>query len=136
MTDVTKLMREWLDIVATGPAEAWPARVADDVLIRLPFAPPGVTNELRGLAQAVASLGAVWKLKDRFTWHDVVIRKTEDPEFLVTTARSEAVMLSGQRYANSYVILTRFRNGKVIEHVEYFNPLPVIQVFGQSEPKR
>ena len=132
MTDNVKLLREWLDIVATGPAEAWPARVDEDVVIRLPFAPPGVPNELRGRAQAVAALSATWEKKERFDWHDVVIRRTEDPELLVATARSEAVMLSGQRYANNYVILTRIRNGKVIEHVEYFNPLPVMQVFGQG----
>ena len=125
------LIREWFDIVATGPAEAWPDRAADDVVIRLPFAPPGVANELRGLTQAVAALSAVWKSKESFTWHDVVIRRTEDPELFVSTARSEAVLLSGQHYANSYVMLTRMRHGKVIEHVEYFNPLPVIEVFGR-----
>lgn len=132
MADLTALMRDWLDIVATGPAEAWPERAADDVVIRLPFAPPGVPNELRGASQAVAQLGAVWAAKARFDWRDVVIRRTEDPELVVTTARSEAVMLSGQHYANSYVILTRFRDGKVVEHDEYFNPLPVIAVFGPS----
>lgn len=126
------LIREWFDVVASGPAEAWPALAADDVVIRLPFAPPGVTNELRGLTQAVAALSAVWKAKESFTWHDVVIRRTEDPELFVSTARSEAVLLSGQHYANSYVMLTRMRHGKVIEHVEYFNPLPVIEVFGRE----
>jgi ketosteroid isomerase-like protein len=131
MTDVIDLIREWFDMVATGPAEAWRARATDDVVIRLPFAPPGVANELRGLTQAVATLSAVWKAKQSFTWHDVVIRRTEDPELFVSTARSEAVLLSGQHYANSYVMLTRMRHGKVIEHVEYFNPLPVIEVFGR-----
>ena len=136
MTDTYSLVREWLDIVATGPAEAWPARAAADVLIRLPFAPPGVANELRGLTQAVESLSVVWSAKERFTWHDVVIRKTEDPELFVITARSEALLRSGKHYANSYVILTRLRGGKVVEHVEYFNPLPVIEVFGRGETKK
>ena len=130
------LIREWFDMVASGPAEAWPAHATDDVVIRLPFAPPGVANELRGLTQAVAALSALWKAKKSFTWHDVVIRRTEDPELFVTTARSEAVLLSGQHYANSYVMLTRMRHGKVIEHVEYFNPLPVIEVFGRGGRSR
>jgi ketosteroid isomerase-like protein len=136
MTDTYSLVREWLDIVATGPAEAWPARASADVLIRLPFAPPGVANELRGLTQAVESLSVVWSAKERFTWHDVAIRKTEDPELFVITARSEALLRSGQHYANSYVILTRLRGGKVVEHVEYFNPLPVIEVFRRGETKK
>ena len=135
MTDITQLMRDWLDIVATGPADAWPGRAAEDVVIRLPFAPPGVPNALHGQAAAIAQLSAVWRANTRFDWRDVVILRTEDPELLVTTARSEVALLSGQSYANSYVILTRFRDGKVIEHIEYFNPLPVIEAFG-LDPRR
>jgi uncharacterized protein len=130
MTDAIKLIRNWLDLVATGPADAWPGRVAEDVVIRLPFAPPGVASELHGIDQALEKLAETWRMKDRFAWHDVVIRKTEDPELFVTTARSEAVLVSGQRYANKYIMLTRLREGKVIEHTEYFNPLPVIEVYG------
>lgn len=130
MADIAARMRDWLDAVAQGPAEAWPALAAEDVVIRLPFAPPGVPNELRGRAQAIAQMTPVWQAKKRFDWRDVVILRTEDPDLLVVTARSEVALLSGQDYANSYVILARFRDGKVVEHVEYFNPLPVIQAFG------
>lgn len=130
--DLAKLMREWLDLAASGPADAWRGRVAKDVVIRLPFAPPGITNTLAGFDQAVEGLSTVWKSTSRFTWADVVIRKTEDPELLVTTARSEVLLVSGQNYANAYVMLTRFREGKVLEHVEYFNPLPVMQAFGRT----
>jgi ketosteroid isomerase-like protein len=70
--------------------------------------------------------------EEELAWHDVVIRGPDDPELFVTTARSEAVLVSGQHYANSYVILTRLRDRKVTEHVEYFNPLPVIEVFGPT----
>lgn len=127
-----ELIREWLDAVSSGPAEAWSTRATPDVVIRLPFAPPGVAQELRGMAQAIAALSAAWKAKASFAWHDVVIRGTDDPQLFVTTARSEAVLLSGRHYANSYVILTRMRDRKVAEHVEYFNPLPVIEVFGED----
>ena len=132
---MSQLIREWFDITANGPAEAWHERAAEDIVIRLPFAPPGVAMELRGLTQAVDAMSAIWAAKSTFTWHDVVIRKTEDPELYVSTARSEVRLLSGQYYANTYVMLTRLRHGKVIEHVEYFNPLPVIEVFG-SQPQR
>jgi ketosteroid isomerase-like protein len=128
---MSQLIREWLDVVSSGPAEAWPTYAADDVVIRLPFAPPGVANELRGRTFAIEALGGLWKAKRSFAWLDVVIRGTDDPELFVTTARSEAVLMSGRHYANSYVILTRLRNHKVVEHVEYFNPLPVIETFGQ-----
>ena len=132
---MVKLIREWLDAVSSGPAEAWPAYATEDVVIRLPFAPPGVAQELRGRTRAIEVLGGLWRAKRSFAWHDVVIRGTDDRELFVTTARSEAVLTTGQHYANSYVILTRLRDRKVAEHVEYFNPLPVIEVFG-SVPGR
>jgi ketosteroid isomerase-like protein len=130
MTDRKQRVREWLDILAMGPAEAWRDRVDPGVLIRLPFAPPGVANELRGIDAALAAMSDVWKTKQSFTWHDVVIRTTEDPQLLLTTARSEVHLDSGRLYVNSYVILTSFHHEKVIEHVEYFNPLPIVAAFG------
>ena len=59
----------------------------------------------------------------------LVITATEDPELLVITARSEVALKSGGTYANRYVMLTRFRDGKVLDHTEYFNPLPIIEMF-------
>lgn len=130
MSDLIPVMRAWLDLVALGPAEAWEGRVARDVVIRLPFAPPGVPNELNGFDRAIEVMSGVWSAKERFVWRDVVIRRTEDPELVVTTARSEALMRTGQAYANDYVMLTRIRDGLVVEHVEYFNPLPVLEAYG------
>lgn len=128
MTDLIKLTREWLDLVAMGPADAWRGRVAEDVVIRLPFAPPGVADELRGFDHARETLGEHWKTKQSFAWRDVVIRRTEDPELLLTTARSEVMLASGEPYTNDYIMLTRIRDGKITEHIEYFNPLPIIDM--------
>jgi ketosteroid isomerase-like protein len=128
-TDSKALMRDWLDIIARGAFDEWPGRVAEDVVLRLPFAPPGVAAELRGLAQVQEVLKSVWSTQESFVWHDVVITRTEDPERVVTTARSEAMFIPGRRYANSYVIFTRFKDAQVVEHTEYFNPLPVMGLY-------
>lgn len=130
MNDVIAVMREWLELAAKGPAEAWAGRVARDVKIRLPFAPPGVETELDGFDAAVAGLSVAWDAKQSFEWRDVVIRRTDDPDLVVTTARTEALLRTGRRYANSYVMLTRIRDGLVVEHVEYFNPLAVLEAYG------
>lgn len=131
MTDPIKLTREWMDLAAMGPAEAWVGKVADDVVVYLPFAPPGVEHVMHGFDLARATLGAHWKTKRSFAWRDVVIRRTDDPELVLTTARSEAILQSGQRYANNYIMLTRVRDGKIKEHTEYFNPLPVVEMLGK-----
>lgn len=128
-----KLIRKWLGIVTTGPESAWLECAAEELVMRLPFAPPGVVSELHGSAQALQALSTVWKIKERFDWHDVVTRATEDPELFVVTARSDVLLRSGTQYANTYVILIRVRGGKIVEHVEYFNPLPVIEAFTAAD---
>jgi ketosteroid isomerase-like protein len=127
-----QLIKKWLEVTANGPAEAWRELAAEGIVLRLPFAPPGVAKELSGVDQAVAAMNILWAAKKSFVWHEVVIRATEDAGLFVSTARSEVLLLSGPYYANSYIMLTRLQHEKVIEHVEYFNPLPVIEVFGSQ----
>ncbi|MFA7602385.1 MAG: nuclear transport factor 2 family protein [Novosphingobium sp.] len=131
MSDAKALIREWLEITAMGPAEAWVGKAADDLVMRLPFAPPGVLAEMRGFDQARDTLAHHWGTKQSFQWRDVAIRETEEPGLFVTTARSEVVLANGAPYRNSYVMLTRVRDGKVVEHTEYFNPLPIIEMLGK-----
>lgn len=126
MSDLIPLMHRWLDVIARGAVDEWPGIVSRDVVVRLPFAPPGIDNELRGLDAARAAIGAFWKTIEVWRWHDLVILRTEDPQLLVATARSEARTVAGHAYANSYVIFTRFTDDQVVEHIEYFNPLPVL----------
>ncbi len=128
MSDAKALIRHWLDITAMGPAEAWVGKVADDVVVRLPYAPPGVLPVMSGFDEARDTLAHHWPTKKSFAWRDVAIRATEDPELFVTTARSDVVLASGEPYGNDYIMLTRVRDGKVAEHTEYFNPLPIIDM--------
>ena len=129
MNELKALARRYLDMVATGRFDAWPEIVDDEFVLRLPYAPPGVPEELRGLAARDALVNSRAG-QERFEWIDVLITATEDPELLVITARSEVALKSGGTYANRYVMLTRARGGKVVEHVEYFNPLPVMEIAG------
>jgi ketosteroid isomerase-like protein len=122
--------REWLDLLTSGPVEAWQGKVSEDIVIGLPFAPPGVEPQLRGRQHAATVMSGVWQSQKSFVWHDVVMRRTDDPELVVTTARSEVMLVSGQHYANSYVMFTRVRAGKIVGHIEYFNPLPIMRAFG------
>lgn len=93
----------------------------------------GIIPEMRSFDSARDTLSRHWGSKQSFDWHDVAIRQTEDHELYVTTARSEAIMLSGSRYATDYVMLTRARDGVIVEHTEYFDPLPIIDLLGSAK---
>jgi ketosteroid isomerase-like protein len=125
MSEAKALVQRWHDMVASGDFAAWSEVLDPGFVLRLPFAPPGVQQELPGLA-ARDALAASRAGQERFEWKDAVILATEDPELFVTTARSEVRLKSGGSYANRYVMLTRVRGGRIIEHAEYFDPQPVI----------
>ena len=99
------VLHRWLAMYSSGRFEDWPEIVADDFILRFPYAPSGVPEALPA-ASAREALAGSRAGQVRFDWLDVVITATEDPELLVTTARSEAMLSSGGTYANRYVMLT------------------------------
>jgi ketosteroid isomerase-like protein len=123
-----KLIREWFDVIASGAFDAWPTFAHKDIVMRIPFAPGGMPTEMFGYDAAISGVQAFWQTMKSFKWMYFNILATEDPDFFAAMARSEADTIFGP-YANSYVLFIRLRDGKVIEHIEYFNPLPVTEVF-------
>jgi ketosteroid isomerase-like protein len=64
-----------------------------------------------------------------FAWKDLQLYATEDRALVFATARSEVVLRTGGQYRNEYCFMMRFRDGKLAEYREYFNPLPAIEAF-------
>lgn len=125
--DIVELARAWLDIFAEGDFDAFPGEISPDFVLRLPFVPAGVPSEFRGRETAQAALAGSAKSRSKLVFENVRILRTEDPDLVVTTADAEASMANGKIYRNSYVMLTRIRDGVVLEHVEYLNPLAVME---------
>ncbi|MCB2079551.1 MAG: nuclear transport factor 2 family protein [Novosphingobium sp.] len=126
MTDIVELMQAWLNVFAEGEFEKFPGAVSDDFTLYLPFVPPGVPTEIRGRDTVQAKLKETSGGRSKLLFDNVHIMRTEDPEVVVTRASGEATMANGNVYRNSYVMFTRFREGEVLEHTEYLNPLNVI----------
>jgi ketosteroid isomerase-like protein len=125
MSNDIDFIREWLDTTTQGPEEKFVASITDDVLMRFPYIPAGMGGDINGVEHATTVFREVWKGFPTFEWHDVVIKKIEGEDYYVTTGRSTATRPNGDAYANDYVLLTRLQDGKVCEHIEYFNPAAV-----------
>lgn len=130
--DIVALAEAWLKVLPEGDFDAFPGEVSPDFVLRLPFVPPGVPTEFVGRDAAQAALQGSAKGRSPLVFTDKVIRRTEDPDLVVTTARAEATMANGNAYRNDYVMFTRIRDGVVIEHVEYLNPLAIMAAMGTS----
>ncbi|MEZ5737600.1 MAG: nuclear transport factor 2 family protein [Novosphingobium sp.] len=127
MADNVELMRKWLDVFPEGEFDAFPGEIAPDFVFHLPFPPPGVPSEFRGRETVRDVLSKTSAGRSRLVMSNIEIHQTDDPELLVATARGEATMANGNLYRNSYVLFTRIRDGVVLEHTEYLNPLLVIE---------
>lgn len=129
MTDIVELTRAWLEVVPGGDFDAFPGKVAPDFVMRVPFVPPGIPTEFRGRDTARKALADAARNRSKIVFSNVNILRTEDPELVVTTCDGQATMASGREYRNSYVLFTRIKDGVVLEHVEYLNPLAVMRAF-------
>ncbi len=129
ITDVVELVHRWLEVLPEGEFDQLPGQIAEDFVLRLPYAPPGVPSEFAGRSVAQKALSESAKGRSRLSFDNVVLLRTEDPELFVATASGGATMGNGKLYRNSYVIFVRIRDGVVIEHIEYLNPLNVIAAF-------
>lgn len=135
MKDLIELTTEWLAVLPEGNFDDFSGEVSPDFVLRLPFVPDGVPSEFRGRDVAQAVLQASAKGRSPLVFTDKVIRRTDDPDLALTTARAEAVMASGRPYRNEYIMLTRIRDGVVLEHVEYLNPLAIMAASGDDQGK-
>lgn len=127
--DNVELMKAWLEVFAEGDFDAFPGTVSPDFTLHLPFVPPGVPSEMHGREVVRERLAQTAKGRTPLVFSDVVIMRTEDPDLVMTRCKGEATMANGKTYRNSYVMLTRIRDGEVLEHTEYLNPLAVIAAF-------
>lgn len=130
ITDIVALARKWLEVLPEGEFDQLPGQIASDLVLRLPYAPPGVPTEFRGRDVVQQAMSASATSRSRLELDNLMLLRTEDPELLVATATGGAAMNSGKVYRNSYVIFVRIRDGRVIEHTEYLDPLRVMEAWG------
>jgi ketosteroid isomerase-like protein len=92
----------------------------DDVVLELPYtAPP---KRVEGKAAALAYLTGAFELfRLRLTITDVHL--CLDPDELIVEFVSDGLVLTtGKSYANQYINVFRFRDGKICRQREFFNP--------------
>lgn len=93
----------------------------DDMVLELPFSDP--PRRVVGKPDALAMLTSA------FTVYKMALTITEvhecaDPDELVVEFVSDGhLTTTGKKYANTYIAVFRFRDGKICHQREFFNPL-------------
>lgn len=127
MSNNIELARAWLDHFPEGEFDKFPGKVSPDLTLRLPFTPPGVPNAIHGRERVREALAQSGQGRSRLIFSDIELWQTDDPELVVGTANAQATMKNGNIYKNSYAIFIRIRDGVVLDHTEYLNPLAIIE---------
>ncbi|MEU0568972.1 nuclear transport factor 2 family protein [Nonomuraea sp. NPDC005983] len=113
---------------------------APNVVIEIPFAPPGVPTRSTGNDRLRARLEAVagaWRF-DRATGINLV--ETADPDVVVAEYTLHgSVTATGARFSLTYAVIITVRDGLIVHSRDYGNPLASAELlrkvpgFGQSE---
>ena len=106
--------------VSAADAAAQMANYTDDMVLELPFADPPRT--VRGRAEALTFLTTAF-LTYKMRIDITEIHECLDPDELIVEFRSDGHMATtGKPYANRYIGVFRFRDGKICAQREFFNP--------------
>lgn len=107
--------------------EVW----AEDGVQEMPFSPPGFPRRLEG-REAIGNQYRSLPENYRGMRFPREILAMEDPARFVVRYTGSIELKAGGRYDNRYVGLFTLRDGKVVEFVEYFDPIILRDAFGEG----
>ena len=117
--------RRAMAAVSRGDVEAQMVEYTEDAVMEFPFADPPTTVE--GKAAMTDYLRWAFQILEM----DIAITAVHpgaDPDHVVAEFTSQGrVLTSGKPYANSYVAVIQFRDGRIHRHREYFNPAQAME---------
>ena len=126
----TENARRWLDVLATGAVADWDGLVSPEFSMHAPLMPGEAETPTNGLEANRARVAALWQAWDTFEFFEVDVHAAaDDPDLVFVTARSQAKTVWGAPYRNRYFIRLRFRDGTLLEHLEFMDPRPVLEAF-------
>jgi uncharacterized protein len=117
-----EVVERFMAAMSTLDTAAMLAEAADDIVVRLPAAPPGLPREAAGkpaFAEFLAGVGALWT-----SWsmpRRAVHPLADDPERAVVEYASDSVNADGSPYRNTYLSMAWVRDGRLVEFTEFFD---------------
>lgn len=130
MTNSTDAASRWLDILARGATGEWDGFVSPDFSMHAPLMPGEAETPTEGMEPNRARVAAVWQAWKTFEFPEAEVHAAaDDPDLVFVTARSKAETVWGAPYENRYFIRLRFRDGLLLEHLEFLDPRPVLAAF-------
>lgn len=127
------LLGQYLAAIARSDVTAATSLFSDDVVLHTPCMPEPTPKVMTGRAAITPVLqyvfGAVFK---KFTWTELEIHTTDDPNLAFALAKSHVELQDGRIYSNDYAIYARVRDGKIVEETEFFDTTRAAKAFAPA----
>lgn len=130
--DSREVVRRYLDAVGALDLPALATTFADDVVMDLPYAPPGFPRRVAGKADVTGFFDGMPAMITPLNFHDYRLDVVEgDPASVIAHYASDARILATDRvYRNHYVSRFRVEHGAITWFAEYFDPLVLVEALG------
>ena len=124
MDEREKIVRDLLGRLTARQFDSIGELIADDAVFDVPYAAPNDTLPAMGRAAFLHMFVDVTaNLFNPFELSAVAFYPSEDPTVTIVEYASKGIFSpTGRPYANRYVGIFRFRDGKITLWREYFNP--------------
>ncbi|MEK5645322.1 MULTISPECIES: nuclear transport factor 2 family protein [Paenibacillus] len=103
---------------------------APDVVIEIPFAPPGVPKRTEGREVLRERFKSVAGMRRFDNAELLALHETRDPEVVVAEWNVHGhVTETGRSFTFSYIMVVRVRNGQILSSRDYSNPIDGAEAF-------
>lgn len=112
----------------------FPDMFAEDGVMELPFAPPGLKLRLEGRDAIIAHLQTVTKLIKLDAMSNVITHETSDPDVIIVEFEGSGQgVITGEPYDQHYISVIRVRDGNIVHYKDYWNPIAVLRTLKGEE---
>jgi ketosteroid isomerase-like protein len=118
-----EILEIWLRSIANKQYELWRDLLADDVVMSFPLLDEALAPSRYGYEAVRQAVFDTTLMFESWDWVEMKSYQTDDPEFVMIRARSQAMTVWGAPYDNVYILTGRVKNGKLVEFTEYFDPI-------------
>ncbi|RTL67630.1 MAG: nuclear transport factor 2 family protein [Pseudonocardiaceae bacterium] len=121
----------YLDAVGSLDVDAVVATFHPDIVVHIPYAPPGIPTVVEGKAAATDWFAGLPGLLApmNFAGYDVQPLVAEG-EYVAEYTSDSKVLTTGLPYANSYISRFTIRDGLIVRLAEHFDSVALVKALG------
>lgn len=129
-----ELLRRSLDTFLAKDMKRWTDMCDESVVAEFPFAPEGSPKRIEGRAALYEYLRNYPSVIDVRSLPTLRIYTTEDPNIAIAEwSASGRVLTNGNAYEMSYATFVTFRDGRMVNYREYWNPLAFMSAMSGAQ---